>query len=187
MRAAALMTTSTSSRPLRESFALSKTSSSPSQARTGGGWCGCAMPDSTLPLSGVNELERRQSNRRPFEPANANKRLRRRGRRPMHNGVKKLGLRARQQTTWRKRRAVRPPQRLDLGAPPSTLSSPQWMTTAAAIRIGHSNHRRQLPLPPLHQPRRPSCALEATSLYPRLFEAASIAFRRDATAHVGAP
>ena len=49
-----------------------------------------------------------------------------------------------------------------------------------------SNHHRKLPLPPLHQPRRPSCAPEATSLCPRLFEVAPIAFRRDATARVGA-
>lgn len=94
MRAAAHMTsgttTSTSSRPLQESSAPSKTSSSPSQARTGGSWCGCAMLVLTPPSSGVSELVWKQSDKLPFKPANANKRLRLGARRHMPKGVKKL-------------------------------------------------------------------------------------------------
>ena len=103
-------TTSYSSRPLQVNSTTSKISFSSSLARTGGSWCGCAMLVSTPPSSGVSELVWKQSDKLPFKPANANKRLRLGARRHMPKGVKKLELRGRPQTTWRKRRALRPPQ-----------------------------------------------------------------------------
>jgi hypothetical protein len=45
---------------------------------------------STPPSSGVSELVWKQSDKLPFKPANANKRLRLGARRHMPKGVKKL-------------------------------------------------------------------------------------------------